>query len=72
MNDIIVQFAILWGIEIGSALSSKEQEVATEMKQYDSHEVLTILTGWAEEYVELNAEDTVEFFNTKLTDLMHE
>ena len=72
MNDIIVQFAMLWGVTIGSALSSKEREIAEEMKTYDSEELLQILSGWAEEYAFANAEDTVEFFETKLTDLMHE
>lgn len=72
MNDIIVQFAVLWGIEIGSPLSSKEREVAEEMKAYDSLELMLIFTGWAEEYLASDVEDTVEFFQAKLTDLMHE
>lgn len=72
MNDIIVQFAVLWGINIGSPISSKEQEIANEMKTYDSEELLSILSGWAEEYLASDVEDTVEFFEKKLTDLMHE
>ncbi len=72
MNDIIVQFAVLWGIKIGSALSSKEQEIANEMKAYDSEELLNILSTWAEEYNKSDTEDTCEFFENKLTDLLHE
>lgn len=72
MNDIIVQFAILWGEHIGSALSSKELEISNEMKAYDSKEVLHLLSAWAEEYMHSEITDTVEFFDSKLTDLMHE
>lgn len=72
MNDIIVQFAVLWGINIGSPISFKEQEIASEMKTYDSEELLNILSEWAEEYLASNIEDTVEFFEKKLADLMHE
>jgi len=73
MNDIIVQFAVLWGQVIGSSIiSSKEMEIAEEMKQYDSEELLKIFSGWADEYKALGKEDTVEFFESKLTDLMHE
>ena len=72
MNDIIVQYAALWGMKIGSAISSKEREFAEEMKTYDSVELLEIFTGWAEEYFNSDVEDSVEFFEMKLTDLMHE
>ena len=72
MNDIIVQFAVLWGIKIGSPISSKEKEIAKEMKTYDSDKLLDILSGWAEEYIASDMEDTVEFFEKKLTNLMHE
>lgn len=72
MNDIIVQFAVLWGQTIGSSLSSKEVEIAEEMKQYDSEELLKILSAWAEEFVAGNEEDTVEFFEEKLVDWLHE
>ena len=66
MNDIIVQFAMLWGMTIGSAISPKEIETAEKMKQYNSEELLQLMSEWAEEYVSANAEDTVEFFEKKL------
>ena len=73
MNDIIVQFAVLWGQFIGSAvLSSKEMRLAEEMKAYDSEELLDIFTGWAQEFGKSNEEDTVDFFNEKFAELMHE
>lgn len=72
MNDLIVQFSVLWGIAIGSSFSSKEQKLVEEMKTYDSEELLKIFSGWAKEYSKSEVEDTVEFFEEKLTDLMHE
>ena len=72
MNDIIVQYAVLWGMKIGSAIGSKEREIAEEMKAYDSVELLEIFTGWAEEYFNSEIEDSVDFFEMKLTNLMHE
>ena len=73
MNDVIVQFAVLWGQFIGSAvLSSTEMRLAEEMKQYDSEELLEIFTAWADEFHTSSEEDTVEFFNEMLADLLHE
>ena len=72
MNDIVVQYAVLWGMKIGSAIGLKERGIAEEMKAYDSMELLEIFTGWAEEYFNSDVEDSVEFFEMKLVDLMHE
>ena len=38
-NDLLIQFAILRGHQIGSALSPKETEIAKEMKLCDSIEL---------------------------------
>lgn len=72
MNDLIVQFAILWGEKIASPWGSKEREIAEEMKQYDTEELLDIFSAWADEYNTSTESDTVDFFEEKLTDLMHE
>ena len=66
MNDIIIQFAILWGQTIGTAITSKEIEIAKDMKQYDSEELFNIFSKWAEEYISNNEEDTVVFFERQL------
>lgn len=66
MNDIIVQFAMLWGQTIGSAITPEEIAKAKEMKQYDSEELLKLLSGWAEEYLNGDFDDTVDFFNNKV------
>ena len=72
VNSLILQFAILWGEKIASPLSRKEKEITEEMKQYDTDELLSIFSAWAEKY-DANAEsDTVDFFEKQLTDLMHE
>ena len=70
MNDVIVQFAILWGAKMASPWSREECEISEEMKQYDSEELLKIFSEWAEEYSESEAEDTVEFFEEKLAELL--
>lgn len=72
MNDLIVQFAILWGEKMAGPCSSKEKEIVEEMKRYDSEELLSIFSAWAEEYNKTDAIDTIDFFEEKLTDLIHE
>lgn len=81
MNDVIIQFARLWGQKevLTLCYTKQEEEIAEELKTYDSEEMLKILTSWAEEYLNeskflLEDEylDTVEFFEKKLTDLLHE
>ena len=72
MNDVIVQFAILWGEYIGAACSPEELECAERMKQYDSEELLNLFSAWATEYLKGDEEDTVDFFNVKLAHLLLE
>ena len=72
-NDLLVQFAMLWGMEIGSALSSKEVEIANEMKLWNSDELFSLFSSWKDEYLSQDdLEDSVEFFKEKVTDLLHE
>lgn len=60
--DLVVQFAVLWGMYIGSS---------KKMKEYDSEELLTLLTGWKDEYLKQDEiEDSCDFFNLKLENLM--
>lgn len=76
MNDLIIQFAILWGIELAdtqSAWGAEKAKMAEEMKHYDSEELLEIFSAWATEFMSQRSEDDpVFFFNEKLTDLMRE
>ena len=67
-NDLLVQFAVLWGNYIGSAHSSTD---ANKMKQWDSEELLNLFSTWKNEYLSQDAiEDSVDFFNKKLSDLL--
>ena len=67
-NDLLVQFAVLWGNHIGSAHSSAD---ANKMKQWDSEELLNLFSAWKNEYLSQDAiEDSVDFFNKKLSDLL--
>ena len=71
--DLIVQFSILWGQEIGSALSSKECQIAAEMKQWSSDELYRLFAAWTDEYLKQDKiEDSCDFFQMKLTKLLHE
>ena len=69
--DIVVQFALLWGIKIGNTSTRKEQNLAEEMKMYDSQELSSIFTAWSEEYLKGNFTDTVDFFEEKLKGLIN-
>lgn len=69
MNDLIVQFAILWGTYIGSAIASYELKVQGLSKAYDSEEALAFFTNWACEYEDQEDLDVAEFFYTKLAEL---
>ena len=72
-NDLVVQFAILWGMQIGSAFSSKEIEIAEEMKQWDSDELFKLFSAWKTEYFGQDIiEDSAEFFQKKLVELLYE
>lgn len=64
--DVVVQFAVLWGMHIGSAITPKEIERAKKMKEYDSEELFELLKSWADEYSKSEEEDTVEFFGLML------
>lgn len=70
--DLVVQFAVLWGMYIGSAITAIEEKNAQKMKEYDSEELLALLTGWKDEYLKQNEiEDSCDFFNLKLENLMY-
>ena len=72
-SDLIVQFAILWGQEIGGALTSKERKIAAEMKQWTSDELARLFAAWADEYLKQDEiEDSCDFFQMKSTNLLHE
>jgi hypothetical protein len=68
--DIIVTFARLWGQKEALCLSEIDEKVRNELTAYDSEECLALLTEWANEYMNLAEEDTVEFFEKKLADLL--
>lgn len=73
-NDLVVQFAILWGTEIGLACLSPlspESEKGKEMKQWDSEELYQLFSSWKAEYLNQDAiEDSANFFYKKLAELL--
>lgn len=72
MNDVIVQFAVLWGYQMGSVAFGYEEAVSEKMKSYDSEELLKLFSEWAKEYLSSGSDDTVEFFEMKLGELIPE
>lgn len=71
--DLVVQYAILWGTYIGSAMTTEEVENSKKMKQWDSIELKDLFCKWKDEYLIQNEiEDSVDFFNMKLKALMVE
>ena len=76
MNDVIIQFARLWGQKevLPLCYTKREEEIAEELKSYDSIEMRNLLQQWADEFLYDNedCEDTVEFFEEKVANLMKE
>ena len=71
MNDIIVEFARLWGQREAYHDNEEEIRVAEELKAYDSQECAALLTVWAGEYLaNPDANDTYDFFNEKVEALV--
>ena len=71
MNDVVVQFARLWGQrEAWWTSSVEEEDIQKELKEWDSQEMYEILVKWAEEYLAGDQEDTVEFFDEKVKSLI--
>lgn len=69
-QDLIVQYAILWGIEIAdSRNNSKRHDL---LKSWDSVELLSLFKDWVNEYLKGDIEDSVDFFNNKLGKLLNE
>ena len=70
MNDLIVQFARLWGQREAWGYSAKDQYIAEMLKAYDSEEVYRLLKAWVDEYFsDEDAEDSVAFFENKIEEI---
>jgi hypothetical protein len=73
MNDIIVQFARLWGMHEATVLTAEDEDISDELKQWDSEELYSLLKKWSDEYEKCTDDiDTVEFFELKVKELMNE
>ena len=68
-DDLLVQFAMLWGMKIGSVSSDSEINNANHMKSYDSSELYILFSAWKEEYITQEWDDTVDFFEEKMTEM---
>ena len=81
MNDVIVQFARLWGQRetLAVPFTEEEERVSEQLRSYDSDDCLKVLSAWAEEFLSNNnaVEDelirdfnAVEFFEKKLKEIV--
>lgn len=66
--DLIVAFAKLWGITTADMRTS--EEVYKELESYDSNDLATLFSSWAEEYTNEGCDDTCEFFERKMDDIV--
>ena len=69
MNDLIIQFARLWGLYEAHRYSAKDEDISDMLKGYDSMELNNLLYKWAKEYDNTNANDTVDFFEQKIEEM---
>lgn len=67
LNDLVVQFAKLWGMSTANARDDEHSYL--ELEAYDSAELTVLLLKWAEEYLASDCDDTVEFFEEKVAQL---
>ena len=71
MDDLMIQFARLWGQREVLILNSDDEIIANILKSYDSEELLQLLKKWADEFVDNNeSDDTVDFFERKLEGML--
>ncbi len=77
MDDIIIQFARLWGNYEATRYTAKDEIIAEELKDYDSIELRNLLQQWADEFNAGNwtddealVTDTVAFFEYKLEEMI--
>ena len=71
MEDLIVQFARLWGQQEVLVINSKDEEISKMLKSYDSIELRNLLQQWSDEFMFDSNEntDTVEFFEEKIEEM---
>ena len=71
MDDLMIQFARLWGQREVLILNSDDEIIANILKSYDSEELLQLLKKWADEFVDNNeSDDTVDFFERKIEGML--
>lgn len=67
-QDLIVQFAVLWGIETADSRNNEKRYEL--LRSLDSEELYSIFQGWLNEYLKSDIEDSVDFFNNKLENFL--
>ena len=70
MDDLMIQFARLWGQREATLNSSKDEDISYMLKGFDSVDMEIELRKWKDEFLSLeDVEDTVEFFEKKIEEL---
>lgn len=71
MNELMIQFAILWGVYMSESILINGRDFSEDMKAYSSEELLPVFEEWTEEYGYSTIDDTVDFFEEKLVEALY-
>jgi hypothetical protein len=68
--DLIIQFAMLWGMEIASPTIITAEQV-NDLRCWESSELQQLFIHWAGAYnKQTEFDDSVDFFHVKLKELL--
>ena len=69
-QDLVVQFGVLWGMEMANKMDNKE--AYEKLRSFDSQELFQMFQQWGQEYLHSEFDDTVDFFESKLVEVFSE
>ena len=69
MNDLIIQFARLWGQLEAAPITGNDEEIRRILTEYDSEDMLSMISRWADEFMKSDEDDTCDFFYSKVEEL---
>lgn len=70
-TEIMIQFARLWGQLEASVSTNESRQIAEKLKEFNSEEMMAILSEWKTDYLWGGTEDTVAFFYEELQKNLH-
>lgn len=70
-TEIMIQFARLWGQLEASVATNESRQIAEKLKEFNSEEMMEVLSEWTTDYLWGGTEDTVAFFYEELRKYLH-